>query len=149
VPPVAATEFKSKFRWDVDVGHYLWSGAGASRPMNVNWGKKGATSSTPIVINDVVTVEPGAGAAVGQVKLPERRTSCRPSISTPRGSVTHRGSLTPRGTDAQRSSIVTDGPPAAFTPRGGEFVPALNTLESVAVLNHDMSNSELTMSANV
>ena len=49
-PPVAAKEVASKFRWTVDVGHYVWGGAGgAGKAMNVNWGKRGATSSTPIV----------------------------------------------------------------------------------------------------
>jgi len=102
LPGAAATEFKSKFRWDVDVGHYLWSGAGASKPMNVNWGKKGATSSTPIVVNNVVTVEPGAGPAVGNLglagKLPEKRCSCRPSM-TPRALEASRAQemMTPSG----------------------------------------------------
>lgn len=83
-PPVATTEFKSKFRWDVDVGHYLWKGsAGAAGPMNVNWGTKGATSSTPIVVNDVVTVEAGGALSQKAPALPERRVSCRPA--TPRG----------------------------------------------------------------
>ena len=60
----AVTEIKSKFRWGVVVGHYIWrGGGGAAAPMNVGWGSRGATSSVPIVVNEMVTLEGGAGMA--------------------------------------------------------------------------------------
>ncbi len=79
-PPAApvVTEITSKFRWGVDVGHYYWKGSGgAAAPLNVGWGKKGATSSTPIVVNEMVTLEGGAGPAplAPQVALSAKKSS--------------------------------------------------------------------------
>lgn len=81
-PPRApvVTEITSKFRWGVDVGHYYWrGGGGASAPLNVGWGKKGATSSTPIVVNEMVTLEGGSGPAplAPQLALSSKRESKR------------------------------------------------------------------------
>ena len=68
-------EVTSKFRWAVDVGHYYWKGSGgASRPVNVGWGKMGATASTPRTVGEMVTMEPsGNGSAEKLVKSVKKR----------------------------------------------------------------------------
>lgn len=63
-PEREVQEVSSKYRWDVDVGNYYWKrGAGAGGALSVGWGKKGGTSSTPIVVNQMVTVEAEPGRA--------------------------------------------------------------------------------------
>ena len=56
---------QANYRWDVDVGKYYWkrSGMGASGALNVGWGNKGGTSSTPIVVKETVEIENDLAAA--------------------------------------------------------------------------------------
>ena len=58
-------DVQANYRWDVDVGKYYWkrSGMGASGALNVGWGNKGGTSSTPIVVKETVEIENDLAAA--------------------------------------------------------------------------------------
>jgi hypothetical protein len=70
------TEVGSKFRWGVDVGHYYWrGGGGGAGPMNVGWGKHGATASTPRTVNEMVTMETSSAAAQGAPRKKVHRAS--------------------------------------------------------------------------
>jgi hypothetical protein len=100
VPPSAegvlapqSTACASKFRWGVDVGHYYWrGGGGAAGPMNVGWGKKGATCSTPRVLNEIVTLESNAAAAQPSPRDQPMRTHKRSTASgEPKRTETSRG----------------------------------------------------------
>jgi hypothetical protein len=63
-PGLVVGEAASKYRWDVQVGNYFWKrGAGAGGASAVDWGRKGGTSSTPIVVKQMVTIQDAGGAA--------------------------------------------------------------------------------------
>jgi len=73
-PGLVVGEAASKYRWDVQVGNYFWKrGAGAGGASRVDWGRKGGTSSTPIVMKQMVTIQDAGGAAPARNATPAKK----------------------------------------------------------------------------
>ena len=103
-------DVQSKFRWDVDVGKYFWqgSGGGTGGALNVAWGGKGGTASTPIVVKDAVSIEGDLGA-------PGKPRTKRVMQRTMGGGLEKLFSIRGRGSTSHGTSFSRSGGAAAAT----------------------------------